>query len=249
MEETALIKAASLPNRLHLIELLIRAGAAIDRPALDGRTPLFRAVAAGNLGVASCLVRAGADPNKADNAGLTPLSWAVAEEDIDLVRCLVERSAPNTLSAGRTMLFGALDRGHLATVRALAEAGVELESESLGFTPLTLAASKVDSVEKVRCLMDAGACIDGNANSNPLVEAAAEGHLEVLRMLIGAGANLEKCPAQKKGHTPVVAAASRGQVALFLCLSLIVYVWLRVCVRKDPGLSLLKYVLSAEQML
>ena len=62
-----------------IIELLISAGAAADRPDRGGVTPLHRAVRARSPAAVAALLSAGADPRAATGkAGSTPLHLAVA---------------------------------------------------------------------------------------------------------------------------------------------------------------------------
>jgi len=62
-----------------LIELLVSAGATVDRPDRGGVTPLHRAVRARSPAAVAALLSAGADPRAATRkAGSTPLHLAVA---------------------------------------------------------------------------------------------------------------------------------------------------------------------------
>src|SRR6476646_8525339 len=61
------------------IELLVSAGATVDRPDRGGVTPLHRAVRARSPAAVAALLSAGADPHAATKkAGSTPLHLAVA---------------------------------------------------------------------------------------------------------------------------------------------------------------------------
>src|SRR5689334_25164374 len=62
-----------------LVELLVSAGATVDRPDRGGVTPLHRAVRARSPAAVAALLSAGADPHAATRkAGSTPLHLAVA---------------------------------------------------------------------------------------------------------------------------------------------------------------------------
>jgi ankyrin repeat protein len=62
-----------------LVELLVSAGATVDRPDRGGVTPLHRAVRARSPAAVAALLSAGADPRAATRkAGSTPLHLAVA---------------------------------------------------------------------------------------------------------------------------------------------------------------------------
>ena len=87
------------------IELLVSAGATVDRPDRGGVTPLHRAVRARSPAAVAALLSAGADPRAATGkAGSTPLHLAVAptgaggtagtgELQLEIVRMLLDAGA------------------------------------------------------------------------------------------------------------------------------------------------------------
>jgi ankyrin repeat protein len=88
-----------------LVELLVSAGATVDRPDRGGVTPLHRAVRARSPAAVAALLSAGADPRAATGkAGSTPLHLAVAptgaggtagagELQLEIVRMLLAAGA------------------------------------------------------------------------------------------------------------------------------------------------------------
>ena len=73
-----------------VVELLLEAGARIDRPNRFSETPLFQAVASSHLSSVKLLVEAGADLERADIYGNTILSMAETEKRWDTEKTVHE---------------------------------------------------------------------------------------------------------------------------------------------------------------
>jgi len=65
----------------------------------DHWTPLFEAIACGNLAFATALIRQGADPHRTDRYGLSALFWAQALHGPDAVAQLIPQQHLNVLSS------------------------------------------------------------------------------------------------------------------------------------------------------
>jgi ankyrin repeat protein len=63
-------------GHVDIAELLLAAGATVDKRAHDGSTPLHEAALGGHLKIVRLLVAAGADPNARTNSGYPPESGA-----------------------------------------------------------------------------------------------------------------------------------------------------------------------------
>ena len=81
---TPLYDAVDSPTTTATVALLINAGADVNLKSNDDscRTPLFVAVAKGNVTLVTLLIQAGADVNKADKDGRTPLTLAVKRDTL-----------------------------------------------------------------------------------------------------------------------------------------------------------------------
>jgi len=92
---------------------LAERGAAIDRPDVDRRTPLFHAAAGGHLDTARFLLDRGADPNAADRFGDTPLMVACIRAQHAMAELLLARGADPTIRnpEGKTAADRAPDCG------------------------------------------------------------------------------------------------------------------------------------------
>ena len=102
-----------------------------------------------------------------------------------------------------TPLCNAAIRGDEAVVRALIEAGADVNlARDIGATPLYIAAQKGHEAV-VRALIEAGADVNKarDTGATPLFTAAEKGHEAVVRVLIETGADINK--ARDKGETPL----------------------------------------------
>jgi len=74
-------------------QLLVKAGANLDLPDNQGKTPLHWAVSNGNLRYIRTLLNGGANANILDNLGRTPLHYAITRERADIAQYLLTRGA------------------------------------------------------------------------------------------------------------------------------------------------------------
>lgn len=163
-------------------------------------------LAASKLGDKERVLRAleaQANINIRDHEGLTPLFWAVAYENCELVRILLEKGAyrePVTKD-GSTPLAKAAVGSHKSEeiVRLLLEYGAETDAAySKGHaTPLHLAAFYGNEAG-ARLLIDWDADLE-RLDSNkvtPLFDAASQGHLKIVKLLLDCGANVQWKPRE-----------------------------------------------------
>ena len=162
--------------------------------AAGGDGPLAKAVNTGDVQAVRALIKSGTDVNATSGDGSTPLLWAAHTSNLDIARALVAAKAnvdvPNDY--GVTPLLEASRNGDAAMVDLLLRAGANpTKAHPEGETPL-LSASRAGSVATVRLLLARGADVNAAETfqqTTPLMWAAAEGHLEVVDLLLEAGAN------------------------------------------------------------
>jgi ankyrin repeat protein len=180
---------AALQNNLQLIEILLDAGADIDRPRTGaGDTPLLEAVQHHRDDASLLLLARGADPTYAAWRG-PALRCAIQQNARpDIVDALIEHGAiENARDPSHVVaLFRVAARaGKSAMLRKLVAAGVppDLASES-GYTALMGAARK-GHVEAARTLIELGASVNAREQSGKtaLSEAREHGHDEVVALL------------------------------------------------------------------
>ena len=196
--ETPLHLAATGRDQSHarLARELIKAGADVEvRTTTDYRdaTPLHAALESGHLELVQALIDARANVNARARIGLrestTALHLAAGSGSPEVLRALIEAGADIHArdDNGWTPLYYAAGEGS-ELVRALIEAGASVEDSSLR------GAAVGHDAETFAILIDAGATlVGGEYSATELLRRAARwgGGPEVVRYLIGAGANVE----------------------------------------------------------
>jgi len=240
-EETALMWAAA-EGHLEVVKTLLAAGADpnvkahvaliterknADHPS-GGFTALMFAVRNGHEEVAKALIQGGADPKLTNADGATATIVAIVNDRFDLAKELIDLGAdPNDGS-----LFFAVDM-HDATTDMRAHDGARLQpNHPNNLTALSLVKVLLDlkaDVNKpfVGALHSTTLCCGVAINSSPFYRAATAADVEVLKLMLAKGAELEWSPAAPKpkdgkgparpnpnaGKTPVMAALKGGNGA------------------------------------
>lgn len=125
-------------------------------------SPLYKAVAGGNLEMVEVLLEAGAKPT-VEKSGTTSLHAAAEAGDVRILELLLRVGGKRGLNRfdglGFTPLMRAVEGNHLEAARRLIEAGADVnarEDELFGNTALRIATGE-GSLEMVKLLMNAGA--------------------------------------------------------------------------------------------
>jgi ankyrin repeat protein len=166
--------------------------ATIAGAAGDG--PLTKAVKAGDAEAVRKLLRSKADVNERSGDGSTPLLWAAHGSKLEIAGALIAaKAALDTANDyGVTPLLDASRTGDTAMVDLLLKAGANPSlAHPEGETPL-MAASRSGSVPAVRLLLARGVQVntaESFQKTTALMWAAAEGHMDVVDVLIEAGAD------------------------------------------------------------
>ncbi len=206
--------------------------------AQTGESPLSDAAKRQDGAALRALLREGADVDRPRGDGATALHWAAYRDDVETVRLLLAAGAAvdpaNAL--GVTPLWLAANNGSPAVVEALLAAGANPDRAlPAGETPL-MTASRTGSAGAVRALLAYRA--DPHAREHAhgqtaLMWAAAQGHPEVVRLLLAAGGRVDDrsrvypqvvsssgnadrsgvFEVMQGGYTPLLFAARSGDVA------------------------------------
>lgn len=129
-------------EQYELCALLIKYGALVNARDVEGRTPLFEAVASGNLHVCKLLVDHNADVTVQSRHGNTPLfdiafaSRASLASDLPLCTYLLKLGVDINAKGlfGETVLFQAVRAGKLELCRFLIESGADVHATNDGKT-------------------------------------------------------------------------------------------------------------------
>uniref|UniRef100_A0A8C3T8G0 K Homology domain-containing protein n=1 Tax=Chelydra serpentina TaxID=8475 RepID=A0A8C3T8G0_CHESE len=166
--------------------LLLDSGAQVNMPADSFESPLTLAACGGHVELAALLIERGANLEEVNDEGYTPLMEAAREGHEEMVALLL------------TDLL-------LRIICSLG-ANINAQTEETQETALTLACCGGFS-EVADFLIKAGADIELGC-STPLMEAAQEGHLELVKYLLASGANVHATTAT--GDTALTYACENG---------------------------------------
>ena len=214
------------------------AGFKVNATQTDGRTALMVAAAAGSAKTMEALLEAGADVNAQDEAGFTPLASAVERHRTAQVSALLEHGAKLELAIkdGQTPLLLAAAYGFADIVELLLKAGAKatvvwaregsnaLHSAAnsgrlIKLDPGFEKGTPSDYAATVKLLLDAGLPVDSpepQAGFTALHLAASSGNVEVARLLLAKGSNVNT--ASQDGRTPLHFAAGGSSIELIALL-------------------------------
>lgn len=208
-KESALTLAC-YKGHLEMVRFLLEAGADQEHKTEEMHTALMEASMDGHVEVARLLLDSGAQVNMPADSFESPLTLASCGGHVELAMLLLERGAniEEVNDEGYTPLMEAAREGQEEMVALLLSQGADINSqtEETQETALTLACCS-NSLEVAEFLIKAGADIERGANT-PLMEASQEGHLELVKHLIGAGANVNATTAS--GETALMYACENG---------------------------------------
>lgn len=157
----------------------------------------------------------------------TPLSLAASGGYVNIIKLLLSHGAEINSRTGSKLgispLMLAAMNGHTAAVKLLLDMGSDINAqiETNRNTALTLACFQ-GRHEVVSLLLDRKANVEHRAKTGltPLMEAASGGYVEVGRVLLDKGADVNATPVPSSRDTALTIAADKGHVRfveLLLC--------------------------------
>jgi ankyrin repeat protein len=281
------LSLAAINGSAAVVEALLKAGADANTVGSDGETVLMLAARTGNPDTVRLLLERGAHVNARETwHGETALMWAAAEDHAEVVSMLASRGAdlnvkstvpefPKVKVDAATMVFTALPRGGLTAlmlaaregaaegVRALAEAGADLNAvDPDGTTALNIAVINAH-YETAALLIEQGANLNlaDTAGMTPLYAAVDMQHQEpmvnrplpkpsgqmvprgVITLLLARGANPNatlKTPLLMRQHNGGDASLGEGATPLMRASKVSDTTIMRMLLDKgaDPNLRL-----------
>jgi len=191
----ALLAGGANPNtKAHVSDLTKRKNA--DHPT-GGFTALMFAVRNGHEDVARALVKGGADLKATNGDGVTATSIAIVNDRFDLARTLLDLGADPNDGA----LYFAVDM-HDATTDMRAHDGSRLRADhpnqltALDLVKLLLERGADPNKAYVGQIHNTSLCCDAEQNASPFFRAAIASDVEVLKLMIKHGAQLEWSPTE-----------------------------------------------------
>lgn len=197
------------PFSVEIWRALIQAGLDVNSRGTKNETPLIMVCSGyvdpatnhsyiqSRCAIVQLLLDAGAEVNVVDQYNDSPLRAAASAGNSEVVKILQKAgSNPNQLGSGtRSALFEAAIHGHNRIVQSLLQGGAQVEAATLGSRLSHLSGYLMD-VEGV----------------TPLIAAAEGGHLDVVRLLVDAGADVNR--PDSIGFTPLMGAACAGHAKM-----------------------------------
>ncbi|XP_022124824.2 ankyrin repeat domain-containing protein 17 isoform X1 [Pieris rapae] len=214
---TPLILAATAGHE-KIVEILLNHGADIEAQSERTKdTPLSLACSGGRYDVVELILSRGANKEHRNVSDYTPLSLAASGGYVNIIRLLLHHQAEINSRTGSKLgispLMLAAMNGHTAAVRLLLDCGSDINAqiETNRNTALTLACFQ-GRHEVVSLLLDRKANVEHRAKTGltPLMEAASGGYVEVGRVLLDKGADVNAPPVPSSRDTALTIAADKG---------------------------------------
>ena len=160
--------------------------------------------------------------NESDAHGRTALWWAARRADALKVSLLLKHGADaNTKNiTGNTPLMTAMKTKNQTCIRLLLDAGSDIHQRNpLGWLPLHMCCYYGSDIDIVEAFLRGGGDIDdrvSSTHSTPLLLAAQENHIHIVKYLISRGANLNATDHDGECSLHLALSYNRPQVLRFL---------------------------------
>lgn len=216
---TPLILAATAGHE-KVVDILLKHNAVLEAQSERTKdTPLSLACSGGRYEVVELLLSVGANKEHRNVSDYTPLSLAASGGYVNIIKLLLSNGAEINSRTGSKLgispLMLAAMNGHTAAVKLLLDQGSDINAqiETNRNTALTLACFQ-GRHEVVSLLLDRKANVEHRAKTGltPLMEAASGGYIEVGRVLLDKGADVNAAPVPTSRDTALTIAADKGHL-------------------------------------
>jgi ankyrin repeat protein len=169
----------------------------------------------GDRALVRTLLQQRVDVNAPQPDGMTALHWAAQRNDVETADALIAAGAKveAVTRYGVTPLSLAAQNGSTAMIDRLIKAGADPNWRTPDGETALMTVARTGSVVALRLLLINGADVNATETwkgQTPLMWASGEGHGEVVRMLIEAGARVND--RSKAGFTPLLFAVREGHI-------------------------------------
>ena len=207
---TALHMAAAT-NDVPMVQVLLDAGADVRATNQYGTTPLMTAAGNGARECAQLLLDRGAQINAVDAYGQSAIARAIRHNQLDMLDFLAERGADLEVvdNSGFNLVQQAAEQNNPDAIQWCATRDIPIDMPSQKGFPALYLAARNGRTNAVQALLAAGAdpnLAETNALWTPLMAAARYDQPEIARLLLAAGADLERL--NRYGATALLLAAS-----------------------------------------
>lgn len=209
---TSLMFAIEETNNIELVRWLISTGKCDLNITRNYANPLYIAAAKGNIEIIELLVANGAKINTDETVDIAPLHAAADKNNIEVIEWLLQQGCPidQKNSQGETALIVA---DSLETIQLLIQMGANPRAKcNRGFDVVLQAAcnNKIDVLEYI--IENQLGTLDTKTTegATPLLIAAAEGNLEIMKWLIKHGSSCDE--RNQYGSNAFLVAGSYGQL-------------------------------------
>ena len=182
---------------------------------VEAESPLVQAVKSVDLAAVRALLQKRADVNAAEADGSTALYWAAERNDVEIAQLLIDAGAQAGARTryGATPLTMASLNGNAALVETLLKAGADANTATPDGETVLMVAARTGVAAAVKTLLAHGAnpnAIESHRGQSALMWASSEGHVDVVRALIGVGADVKLRSTQ--GWSALLFAARDGRM-------------------------------------
>jgi ankyrin repeat protein len=204
-----------------MAQLLVDNGAGVNTRSTVGWYPLHSAANRGNIKVTNYLLARGANPNTVSGNGYTALYMAAGSDyGATAAEALLNYGAdPNARNAsGNTALHQAASQGATQVIEILLAHKADINAaNNNGYVPLLGAISygMKNGRRPVEVLVNNGANlnVESDRGETPLSNAIWRGDIEVVKLLIAHGANVN---SNKHGVSPLYLARDSKEITELL---------------------------------
>ncbi|EAZ91674.1 ankyrin repeat domain-containing protein [Crocosphaera chwakensis] len=239
---------AIIGEHSNIVEIIIEAGADVNLTDMYGMTPLIHTAVNGNLNLTKILVDAGANVNALENTGSTALlkvAYCGQEEifnylfpltsDIQqkqkaqkiLPLSLQEYPPRKTKRNTNFPLIEAISNFDLPKIKKLMSQGTDVNQFDWDdeLTPLMLAI-EIERLDIIKILLDARVNLYDSTyfEDNPLTFAVAQNNLEIIELLLEAGADPDRggespplCEAIRMGYIDIAKTLINWNASVEAC--------------------------------